>query len=161
MQFRFQNGERIYEIQVEKQGEIYMATVEGVQYVVDILDDALGRLSLRIQGEQVNVHWAQEGGKQWLSLDGCTFEVEKPRHKPVRRSETGRGELVTSPLPALVRAVNVVEGDIVEKGETLLLIEAMKMEIQVFAPLTGKIQRIFVSSGQTVQKDQNLVEIGA
>ena len=48
----------------------------------------------------------------------------------------------------------------VEKGQTLLLLEAMKMEIRVSAPRAGQVSRLLVREGQTVQKDQVLVEIG-
>jgi len=67
---------------------------------------------------------------------------------------------VRSPMPAQVRAVQIAEGELVEKGQTLMLLEAMKMEIQVKAPLDGRIVRLLAVDGQSVDKDQLLVEIG-
>jgi biotin carboxyl carrier protein len=62
-------------------------------------------------------------------------------------------------MPGLVRAVNINEGDAVVKGQTLLLLEAMKMEIRVQAPRDGVVRKLFVKHGQTVEREQMLVEI--
>jgi biotin carboxyl carrier protein len=62
-------------------------------------------------------------------------------------------------MPGQVRAVNVGEGDTVTKSQTLLVIEAMKMEIRIHAPRDGKVKKLFVQQGQTVERDQVLVEI--
>jgi biotin carboxyl carrier protein len=64
-------------------------------------------------------------------------------------------------MPGQVRAVNVSEGDAVTKGQTLLVLEAMKMEIRIQAPRDGKIMKLFVKQGQTVEREQLLIEIEA
>jgi biotin carboxyl carrier protein len=63
-------------------------------------------------------------------------------------------------MPAQVRAVEAAEGDQVEKGQTLLLLEAMKMEIRIKAPSSGKVKRMLVKTGQTVDRNEILAEIG-
>jgi 3-methylcrotonyl-CoA carboxylase alpha subunit len=68
------------------------------------------------------------------------------------------GEL-TAPMPGQVRAVNVSEGNAVTKGQTLLVLEAMKMEIRVHAPQDGVVKKLFVKQGQTVEREQILIEI--
>jgi biotin carboxyl carrier protein len=55
--------------------------------------------------------------------------------------------------------VNVREGEAVTKGQTLLLLEAMKMEIRIQSQREGRVRKLFVKQGQTVEKDQILVEI--
>jgi biotin carboxyl carrier protein len=62
-------------------------------------------------------------------------------------------------MPGQVRAVNVSEGDSVTKGQTLLLLEAMKMEIRVQAPSDGIVKKLFVKQGQTVEREQILIEV--
>jgi biotin carboxyl carrier protein len=62
-------------------------------------------------------------------------------------------------MPAQVRAVQVSEGDSVEAGQTLLLLEAMKMEIRVQAPHAGRVARLLARPGDTVERDQVLVEM--
>jgi biotin carboxyl carrier protein len=68
------------------------------------------------------------------------------------------GEL-TAPMPGQVRTVNVSEGDAVTKGQTLLVLEAMKMEIRVQAPRDGVVSSVLVTGGQTVEREQILVKI--
>jgi pyruvate carboxylase subunit B len=62
-------------------------------------------------------------------------------------------------MPAQVREVRVREGDLVEKGQTLLLLEAMKMEIRLQAPHGGRVARLLASAGSQVDRDQVLVEL--
>ncbi len=63
-------------------------------------------------------------------------------------------------MPAQVRAVKVAAGEAVEHGQVLLLLEAMKMEIQIKAPAAGRVTRLLAAEGQTVDREQLLVEIG-
>ena len=58
-----------------------------------------------------------------------------------------------------MRAVQAAEGDLVEAGQTLLLLEAMKMEIRVHAPRDGTVKKLFVEQGQTVEREQLLIEV--
>ena len=62
-------------------------------------------------------------------------------------------------MPGQVRTVNVREGDTVTKGQTLLVLEAMKMEIRIQAPQDGVVTKSFVEQGQTVEREQILIEI--
>jgi len=60
-------------------------------------------------------------------------------------------------MPGLVRSVNVAEGEAVSKGQTLLVLEAMKMEIRIQAPFDGVVQSLPAEVGQTVEREQILV----
>jgi biotin carboxyl carrier protein len=62
-------------------------------------------------------------------------------------------------MPAQVRAVLVAEANLVESGQTLMLLEAMKMEIKLQAPRRGRVVRLPVQEGQSVDRDQVLVEL--
>ena len=62
-------------------------------------------------------------------------------------------------MPGQVRAVNVSEGDSVTKGQTLLVLEAMKMEIRIQSPMDGAVKKLLVKHGQTVEREQMLIEI--
>jgi biotin carboxyl carrier protein len=55
--------------------------------------------------------------------------------------------------------VQVADGDSVTKGQTLIIVEAMKMEIKVAAPREGKVKSLKVRQGQTVEREQILAEI--
>ncbi|MGI6579972.1 MAG: biotin/lipoyl-containing protein [Saccharofermentanales bacterium] len=68
-------------------------------------------------------------------------------------------EVIEAPLQGLILSVCVKPGDIVKKGETILIIEAMKLENEVVAPQDGVIQQIFVTQGQTVNAEDALYSI--
>jgi acetyl/propionyl-CoA carboxylase alpha subunit len=160
MRYRYQSHGSIQEVLLERQGGSYRATVGGVSCAVEVLSDEPGELSLLFNGKPVRLYWATEGDKKWISLDGCTYLLEKPAPARLRsRSDRGEADIVRAPMPAQVQLVPVAEGETVEKGQTLILLEAMKMEIRLSAPRGGKVARLLVETGQTVQRDQVLVEI--
>ncbi|RPJ50345.1 MAG: hypothetical protein EHM21_05200 [Chloroflexi bacterium] len=161
MLYRFQSGDQIYEITLERQGDGFQATIAGQSYLVEVLDAQPGQLSLRFAGRPLILYWAARGGQKWLSLDGCAYRLEKPVPRATRSNLEPGGQAVRAPMPAQVRAVSVAEGEQVEKGQTLLLLEAMKMEIRIRAPGPGKVARLLVSAGQVVEKEQLLVEVQA
>ena len=161
MRYRFQSGEQVYDVSIERAGEGYRATVNGKGFDVHVLEIQPGVLSLRFDGRPVTLQWAADGPRKWVSLDGCAYRLDRP--SPARRgphSDHASGEAVTAPMPAQVLSVQAAAGKQVEKGEPLLLLEAMKMEIQIKAPAAGRVRQILVTEGQTVEKDQVLAEIG-
>ncbi len=161
MLYRFQSGGQLYEIGVERLGTIYHITSYGDSLDVELIGEEPGQITFRIGERQVRLYWATDGVNRWISMEGCTFQLEKPSRRSSRLGrEMDGSEVVRAPMPAQVRAIQVEVGETVEKGQTLLLLEAMKMEIRIRAPAAGRINHILVSSGQPVEKDQVLVEIG-
>lgn len=162
MRYRFESRGQVYEVAVDRQGETYRAAVNGDMYELEVLDSQPGQISLRFAGRPVTVSWAASGADRWLSLGGCTYRLERPKPRGSRAGgDAAAGQAVRSPMPAQVRAVQVEAGQSVQQGQTLLLLEAMKMEIRIKAPAAGKVARLLVAAGETVDKDQLLVEIGA
>ena len=149
----------MYDINLEREGAGFRATVEDEPYRFEVLDSQPGKLSVNFEGQPVTIYWASEGPNKWVSLGGCTYLLEKPAARKASRPESKGEALVRAPMPAQVQTIHVAEGDAVEKGETLMLLEAMKMEIRIQAPIRGKILRLPVSENQSVERDQILVEI--
>jgi biotin carboxyl carrier protein len=69
-------------------------------------------------------------------------------------------QTVSAPMPGQVLELRVVEGDEVEAGQVLLVLEAMKMENAVVAPGPARVERLLVATGEQVQRGQHLVELG-
>ena len=159
MRYRFQWGQQVYNITIERREQGYRAQVEGEPYDLQVLDAQPGQLSLLFQGRPVTLYWAERAGKRWVSMDGCTYLLEKPALRGRRGSEGESAGSLRSPMPAQVRDIHVSEGMLVEKGETLMLLEAMKMEIRVQAPRAGRVARLAVQVGQSVNRDQELAYI--
>ncbi|MET9696146.1 biotin carboxylase N-terminal domain-containing protein [Streptomyces sp. NPDC006529] len=97
----------------------------------------------------------------WLGRDGDTWHVQ--RHDPVTASLTGRGrsgaDTLAAPMPGTVTVVKVAVGDEVAAGQSLLVVEAMKMEHVISAPHAGTVTELDVTPGTTVAMDQILAVV--
>ena len=162
MKFSFEENSQTIEIDLTSSGsgKSYRLTLGEKTVDVEILGAQDGSLDLQIDGRRVTAYVSSDHAKRWVTIDGQTVVLTKL--SGARRSTGGHhhaaGEL-TAPMPGQVRAVNVGEGETVTKGQTLLLLEAMKMEIRVQAPFDGKVTSLFVKAGQTVEREQTLVTI--
>ncbi|MET9497668.1 biotin carboxylase N-terminal domain-containing protein [Streptomyces sp. NPDC006552] len=97
----------------------------------------------------------------WLALDGDAWHVQD--HDPVAASLTGAGSggagSLTAPMPGTVTVVKVAVGDEVTAGQSLLVVEAMKMEHVIAAPHAGVVTELDVTPGTTVAMDQTLAVV--
>jgi biotin carboxyl carrier protein len=98
-----------------------------------------------------------DGDRRLVFLDGEVFEFEVQRQG--RRGGSGHHSSLTAPMPATVIRINVAPGAAVKKGDTLLVLEAMKMELPVRAPADGTVASIACAEGQLVQPGVPLVEL--
>ncbi|GAB6188275.1 biotin/lipoyl-binding protein [Marinitoga arctica] len=85
-------------------------------------------------------------------------EKPKPKPQPVATSTSGRN-VVKAPLPGVVVDINVAEGNRVEKGQKLLVIEAMKMENEILSEFDGVVEKVLVKKGDSIDGDQELIII--
>lgn len=157
--FEFANG-KYNNIDLTPTGKSYRAFMEDQTVDVEILRVEEGKLDLIIDGKRVTAYVSSDNAKRWVTVNGRTLVLTK--HSGARKSGGGHhhaaGEL-TAPMPGQIRAVNVSEGDAVTKGQTLLVLEAMKMEIRIQSPMDGTVKKLLVKQGQTVEREQVLVEI--
>ena len=147
------------------------------QYPVEVLDDGV-RLEVRV-GERLYtaardrqgsmritsdpatagaVAWTVAAGDvRWVFLDGKVFELTEAR--PAARARGGHHGSLTAPMPATVRRVLVGVGDAVKRGEPLVILEAMKMELPVRANGSGTVTAVRCREGELVQPGLALIEI--
>ena len=83
-----------------------------------------------------------------------------PGEGQIKKKETTGKHPVTAPLPGTILKINIAVGDVVTEGQTLLIMEAMKMENQVQSDKGGEVLSVKVSVGDTVLQDDVLIEIG-
>ena len=76
---------------------------------------------------------------------------------PAASAPAGNGEKVTAPMPGTILKVNVAPGNNVKKGDSLLVLEAMKMENEIVAPCDGTVASVLVSQGASVSTGDVLV----
>lgn len=103
---------------------------------------------------------AIDGGATWIFADGQVSRIEAPSGGG-RTSAKKRGEgSVMSPMPATVVSINIAAGDMVTEGQTLIVLEAMKMELPIKAPRGGVVKALHCAKGDLVQPGVNLLDIG-
>lgn len=145
----------------------YQYKVQGVDYDVEIVD--------------------VEGNIAKVSVNGIPFEVElkepikastmpkrtvvkpaaskpaapkAPAAAPVAAAPAGSGTKVTAPLPGTITEVKVKVGDAVKNGDTVVVLEAMKMQNNIEAECDGTVTSVLVNSGDTVLEGAVLITIG-
>jgi biotin carboxyl carrier protein len=108
------------------------------------------------EGRQYRVYAVSRGGTRWAFCDGEVWELarESRRRRGAREHET-----LSAPMPATVVKIPVHEGQTVTKGETVLVLEAMKMEMPLRAAHDGTVTAIRCAEGELVQPGTTLVEI--
>jgi biotin carboxyl carrier protein len=160
VKFSFDHNSETIPVDLTPTGKSYRATIGDKTFEVQIIRTDHARLDLLIDGKRVTAYVTSDNAKRWVTINGQTIVLTKPAAGARRRhgQHHAAGEL-TAPMPGQVRAVNVSEGEVVTKGQTLLVLEAMKMEIRIHAPQDGVVKKLFVKQGQTVEREQVLIEL--
>ena len=83
-----------------------------------------------------------------------------PAAAPAAPAVTAAGETVSAPMPGTILKVNVTAGQAVKEGDLLVVLEAMKMENEIFAPKAGTVAQVLVNKGSSVDTGAALVVIG-
>ncbi len=162
----------------------YISTIGNKEFVVDIIDDhhvSINGKTLEVDFESVSGQpvysliadgksheaYVRESDDEWqVLLRGRLFpvKVEDEREKRLRAvagggvAETGEFHL-KAPMPGLVVAIPVEEGQEVKKGQVLLILESMKMQNELKSPRDGVINRIKVKVGESVEQKQALLSV--
>jgi biotin carboxyl carrier protein len=142
-------------------GEL-VVKVQEREYVVDARWTQLDLLSLIIDGRsyQVDIHSEKDSHRVLVEGEHFDFELFDER-KALLKSAAGLGvegvqEIRTS-MPGKIVKVLVAEGDEVQEGDGLVIVEAMKMENEMKSPKAGAITKIGVEEGETVEAGALLV----
>ena len=107
----------------------------------------------------VRVAVADDAAHTWVFFEGRVWKIERAANGG-RRVGKGRGESsVMAPMPATVVAIHAAPGQAVNGGDTLIVLEAMKMELPIKAPRTGVVKAVNCVTGELVQPGVNLLEL--
>jgi biotin carboxyl carrier protein len=162
-EYNYQIGTEIKTVTVEPDGHRFQVTVGDKVYNVAAQGPNQGQLNLELEGRQWQIHVARNKSRYFVAMAGETWVLERPQARSGRRGPgasalAGSGQLEAS-MPGLVLDVCVAESDRVERGQTLVLLEAMKMELRISAPCAGQISHVHCTTGQVVERGQILVEL--
>ena len=152
-------------VEVDGRDGRYRVVVGDRTLEVDARRTADGQWSLLVDGVSHVADVAAAGRDTRVDIDGSTYVVEVEEHtRHVIRTRGAAGgrtgtQTVTAPLPGKVTHVAVAAGDRVERGDTLLVIEAMKMENEFRATASGTVAEVRVAPGQAVNAGDVLAVI--
>jgi pyruvate carboxylase subunit B len=151
--------------------------LDGETYDVDVEATDEGTYSVQVGSEPFEVTLAEDG-------EGVVCSVDDIRHEILRRGRslvvdgepvdvgvrelaqasmgagTGAGGEVTPPMPGEIVEILVDEGDQVQAGDNLLVLEAMKMQNEITAPGDATVEEILVDEGQAVEAEDVLIGLG-
>ena len=133
----------------------YKYKINGNLYNVVIGDIEDNIAHVEVNGTHYNVEMEKK--------QKAAAPIARPRPaavaaKPAAKPAAAKGG-VKSPLPGVILDIKVKEGDVVKKGQTVIILEAMKMENSINADRDGKITAIKVSKGESVLEGTDLVII--
>lgn len=153
------NGET-YIAEPVRHGDETTLEIDGHQVTVRMESLDQHRSELVVDGVAHRVCVAQDGDKLFIHMDGKTWQVDAVNEFSAIDGEGDADSgVVRAPMPGVVLEVNVVPGDEVETGQCLLLIESMKLQTEVKAPVAGTVSKISFEAGQPFEKASVLVEI--
>jgi len=139
--------------------------LHGLGRVVPVALEALGEGNavLTLAGARQDVMVAADGDHVYIHLDGETWTVHYA--DPIERYSHAHGasadDVAEAPMPGVVIAVLVKDGETVVRGDTLVVIESMKLETAVKAPRDGTIASVHVAVGQSFDRTAPLVTLAA
>jgi biotin carboxyl carrier protein len=156
--YTYQN--KPFSIDLAQSGKVYTVIFGGRTFSVELIRVDGERLDLSIDVVATSAYISKDGVKRWVTVNGQTLVLTNSNEarKSAGHSSHPANELVAQ-MPGLVRAVTVSENDLVIKGQTLAVIEAMKMENKVTAPFDGQVKKLLIRVGQTVEREQFLLEL--
>lgn len=121
----------------------------------------MSKLSVDYNGKKLEGYAQVIQGKLWVHFEGETYALEGSKGSRRRKSVEGKSSTsqITAPMPGKVTRIFVEEGQPVEVGQAVLVMEAMKMEYTLKCELTTSIEKINVKVGDQVQLGQLLVKL--
>jgi biotin carboxyl carrier protein len=157
-------NEREYQVKILGEGRI---NIDGTELTVDYRSVSGQPIySLIVNGHSYEAFVSPNQNEWQVMLHGTLYEVrvEDERERRLRAATTGTGKehaefLLKAPMPGLVVAIPIAEGQEVRKGDVLLILESMKMQNELKSPKAGTVSAIRVKVGASVEQKQVLLTV--
>lgn len=157
----------------------YRVNVGNHEFLVDVSGDQIavdgkpiqaslvalnngGLVMLRRDNKARELHVQSQGNRAYsFMVNGhqLTAQVDRGNAKVRRKTDAVAAGTINAPMPGMVVDVLVKEGQRVDSGEPLVVLESMKMQMQLRSPFTGKISRVAVNNRAQVEKGTLLVQV--
>ena len=166
MAYKAMLGDQTYTISVHELDEHqYKIVIDDEEHIIDGRRLTGHVYSLIVENKSFTVDVAEKDDEYTVAYEGKSFQVGVLDERKARRggagaSLGGAGEKeVCSMMPGKVVELLVQTGDAVEKDQGVIIIEAMKMENEIRAPVAGTVKAVHVEVGQAVESGELLVEL--
>jgi acetyl-CoA/propionyl-CoA carboxylase biotin carboxyl carrier protein len=116
------------------------------------------RMSATLDGLRRDYRWAEADRHLWVADERGTWHLREAEERKIHRDAGARQAEILSPMPGNVIAVQVTSGARVSEGDVVVVVEAMKMEHSLAAPVSGRAE-VLVSVGDQVSVDQVLARL--
>lgn len=157
--YRISIGDNEYRIEINEKG----ITINGEPIEADLVQlNETGLYVMNHEEDKVELHLRFEGDNSYLVMaDGQQIKAQiEPDMDQVRASKSKYTENeLRAPMPGLVISVNVAEGDEVEEGQVVCVLESMKMQMAIHAPKAGRVEKVVVQPEDRVEKDAILAVV--
>ena len=164
-----QVGNKTLEVtMLSKEGNQVKIDIDGKVYDVDVAMLQNGTCSLIYDGNSYNAELIRESGEKHyrVNLNYSTYQIDmldsQAKYMKMRRggsSDSVQADVITAPMPCKIVNIYVKPGDTLKAGDTVLTMEAMKMQNNIEADYSGKITSILVKQGDTVLEGSTLLTI--
>ncbi len=158
MAFIARLGEKTHTVDIEEIGKsLYRVSVDGSEFLVDGKKTGVTNYSLIVDNRSFEVEVDVKEDEYRVLVDGRNYHIDLVDERRVRLGGLQSGiqlegrQNVSVPMPGKIIAVLVAEGDKVEKGQGLVIVEAMKMENEVRCPINGEVKEVRVKTGDAVE----------
>ncbi len=165
--YRLRNGEEILELSLTATGQNAWRALCGEKTIaVEILKINTPDALISVDGETRQVLFnrpatAPQGSRLQLCVDGCDFDLENLTAVMASTEDAAGAGAVAAPMHGLVVELFAKPGDRVTKGDRLAVLEAMKMQHELFAPINGEVAAVHTAAGSQVAANTLLLEITA
>jgi biotin carboxyl carrier protein len=164
MELELNIDEKICKLQIEFKDGLYRVNLDDKEYVVESSQISDNCISLLVDGKTFTVYFAEADGKRYVSIGGEQFCIQEAASEGMRASDhyssaVDEAPVAASPMPGKVVKLLVKEGDEVDKGQGLVIVEAMKMENEIKSPVKGKVEKVSFKAGDLVDAAQPIVEV--
>jgi biotin carboxyl carrier protein len=151
-------GDKTYTVEIEEIGKsVYRVAVDGSEFLVDGKKTGLTNYSLIVDNRSFEVEVDITEDEYRVLVDGRNYHIDLVDERRMRLGGLQSGiqlqgrQKVSVPMPGKVIAVLVSEGDRVERGQGLVIVEAMKMENEVRCPIDGEVKEVRVKTGDALE----------
>lgn len=149
-------------VEIESAGTgLYRLRFEGEEHLVDLVRPTPEAFQMLIDGASWEAGCVPTEGGYMVDVMGSSSEVEvlDPRRKALKLSGGTSTGMVSTSMPGRVVRLMVALGEKVQKGQPVIVVEAMKMENELKSPIAGTVGELLVAAGQTVEAGTKLLRV--